>query len=46
MRFDKEGTRDLRELRLLNENQIKPALQTVRAWPKWLRSAGSKSNIS
>jgi Cu(I)/Ag(I) efflux system membrane protein CusA/SilA len=26
---DKEGTRDLRELRLLNENQIKPALQTV-----------------
>ena len=26
---DKERTRDLRELRLLNENQIKPALQTV-----------------
>ena len=26
---DREGTRDLRELRLLNESQIKPALQTV-----------------
>jgi copper/silver efflux system protein len=26
---DKERTRDLRELRLLNENQIKPALQTI-----------------
>ena len=26
---DKEGTRDLRQLRLLNESQIKPALQTV-----------------
>jgi len=26
---DHEGTRDLRELRLLNEGQIKPALQTV-----------------
>ncbi len=27
--IDKEGTRDPRDLRLLNENQIKPALQTV-----------------
>jgi Cu(I)/Ag(I) efflux system membrane protein CusA/SilA len=26
---DKEGTRDLRELRLLNESQVKPALQAV-----------------
>ena len=26
---DREGTHDLRELRLLNESQIKPALQTV-----------------
>ena len=26
---DREGTRDLRELRLLNESQIKPAFQTV-----------------
>ena len=26
---DREGARDLRELRLLNESQIKPALQTV-----------------
>ena len=26
---DREGTRDLRELRLLNESQIKPAIQTV-----------------
>ena len=26
---DKEGTRDLRELRILNESQIKPAFQTV-----------------
>lgn len=26
---DREGIRDLRELRLLNESQIKPALQTV-----------------
>ena len=26
---DHEGTRDLRELRILNEGQIKPALQTV-----------------
>ena len=27
--IDREGTRDLRDLRLLHENQIKPALQTV-----------------
>ena len=26
---DREGTRDLRELRLLNESQVKPALQAV-----------------
>src|SRR5580765_6991146 len=26
---DKQGTRDLRELRILNESQIKPAFQTV-----------------
>jgi copper/silver efflux system protein len=26
---DKQGTHDLRDLRLINENQIKPALQTV-----------------
>src|SRR6185503_17826481 len=26
---DREGLRDLRELRLMNEGQIKPALQTV-----------------
>src|SRR5216117_3582976 len=26
---DRQGTRDLRELRLVNESQIKPALQTV-----------------
>ena len=27
--LDREGTRDLRDLRLLNESQIKPALQSV-----------------
>ena len=26
---DKEGTRDLRELRLLNESVVKPALQSA-----------------
>ena len=35
--------RDLRELRLMNEGQIKLPLQAVPAWPKWRRWANSKA---
>ena len=42
---DREGTHDLRELRLLNESLVKPALQSAPASPKSRRSAGSRSSI-
>ena len=44
---DRHGTHDLRELRLLNESQIKPAIaKRCLVSQKWLRSAVWKSNIS